>query len=315
MRQNFTDVLNKLGIMVIDGAMATELEAMGCDLNDELWSAKILAENPELIKKVHISYFKAGADCSTSASYQATVPGFIKKGFTKEQAEKLITDSVKILISARDEWWESEGKNSGRVLPIVSAAVGPYGAFLADGSEYRGNYNISKEELKAFHKGRIELLWNAGSDILAVETIPSLDEALIIAEIVKELNAKCWISFSCKNVTDISEGTKIKECAKALSSYDCVEAIGINCTAPEFVPSLIKEAKAGGTKPVVVYPNSGEIYDAVTKTWHGRGDGRTYGSMASEWIDCGATIIGGCCRTTPENIKEVRSVVDKKLNK
>lgn len=200
-------------------------------------------------------------------------------------------------------------------MPIVSAAVGSYGAFLADGSEYRGNYNISKEELKAFHKGRIELLWNAGSDILAVETIPSLDEALIIAEIVKELNAKCWISFSCKNNTDISEGTKIKDCAKALSFYDCVEAIGINCTAPEFVPSLIKEAKAGGTKPVVVYPNSGEIYDAVTKTWHGRGDGRTYGSMASEWIDCGATIIGGCCRTTPENIKEVRQVVDKKLNK
>ena len=201
--------------------------------------------------------------------------------------------------------------HSGRVYPLIAAAVGPYGAYLADGSEYRGDYNISVEELKKFHKKRMELLWNAGAEILAVETIPSLTEALAVAEIVEEIGAECWISFSCKNETEISDGTPIRECAKKLNGISCVKAIGLNCTAPHFVESLIKEIKKETDKPVLVYPNSGEIYDAETKTWHGAKDGKTYGQWAEIWYKAGVGVIGGCCRTTPANIKEVYDIVRK----
>ena len=167
------------------------------------------------------------------------------------------------------------------------------------------------EELKKFHKKRMELLWNAGAEILAVETIPSLTEALAVAEIVEEIGAECWISFSCKNETEISDGTPIRECAKKLNGISCVKAIGLNCTAPHFVENLIKEIKKETDKPVIVYPNSGEIYDSETKTWHGAKDGKTYGQWAEIWYKVGAGVIGGCCRTTPANIKEVYDIVRK----
>lgn len=309
MRTDFDTVLKKTGIMIADGAMATELEAMGCNLNDELWSAKVLAEQPELIKKVHLSYFEAGADCGMTASYQATIEGYVKKGYSIEEAEELIKRAVRLLIEARDEWWNAIGKAEGRVYPLVAAAVGPYGAFLADGSEYRGGYTISTDELKAFHKKRLELLWAAGAEVFSVETIPSLGEAVAVAELTQAMNAECWISFSCKNETEISEGTKIAECGKELNKFECVKAIGINCTAPHFVESLIKEVKSATDKPIIVYPNSGEHYDPVTKTWHGNADGKTYGDWAMDWKNAGASIIGGCCRTTPEDIKAVYNIV------
>lgn len=311
-RNTLEEVLKQTGIMVADGAMATELERMGCDLNDSLWSAKVLAEQPELIGKVHRSYFEAGADCGITASYQATIDGFCKRGFTEAEAEELIRRSVDIMVKERADWWQAEGKDSGRAYPLVCASVGPYGAYLADGSEYRGNYGVSKEELRNFHKRRMELLWDAGTDLFAVETIPCLEEAIVAAELTQEMDAACWISFSCKNEAEISDGTKIAHCAKALEAYDCVKAIGINCTAPHFVASLIKEIKNNSTKPIIVYPNSGEEYDPVTKTWHGNKDGKCYCDFAAEWIAAGAKIVGGCCRTTPENIREVAELARRK---
>lgn len=304
-RVQIEDIQKQKKILIVDGAMATELERMGCDIGDELWSAKILIQQPELIKKVHRSYFEAGADCGITASYQATIEGFLKKGYSEQEAENLIRLSVSLLREARDEWWQEEGKKQGRVYPLVCASVGPYGAYLADGSEYRGGYGLQKNQLKQFHKKRMELLWNAGADLFAVETIPELEEAYAVAELTQEMHAACWISFSCKNETQISDGTPIADCAKALESFDCVKAIGINCTAPQFVASLIRELKHNTTKPIIVYPNSGEEYDAVTKTWHGNKDGKTYTDFATEWIAAGATMIGGCCRTTPQNIQEI----------
>lgn len=309
MKQSFEKVLEATKVMVLDGAMATELEAIGCDLNDKLWSAKVLAAQPELIKKVHMDYFQAGADCGISSSYQATIPGFMEKGYSQDEAEALIKKSVQLLCEARDEWWQQQGEDTERVYPIVSASVGPYGAFLADGSEYRGEYTIGKEELKEFHKRRMELLWNAEPDILAIETVPCLEEAMALAELVEEMQGECWISFSCKNETEISEGTKIAECAKVLDEFSCVKAIGINCTAPEYVASLIHEICKVTDKPVIVYPNSGEIYDPVTKNWGEARDGKTYQEFAREWIESGAKIVGGCCRTTPENIREICQLV------
>ena len=193
MKADLGDILNKEKIMVIDGSMSTPLERMGADLNDELWTAGILRDQPELIKKVHLDYFRAGADCGITASYQATIPGLIKKGMTEAEAEDIIASSVRIFREARDEWWEAEGEASGREYPLCLGSVGPYGAYLADGSEYRGNYGISDDELRVFHRRRMELLKDAGADMLLIETIPSRREAMIAQDLAEELDIDYWI--------------------------------------------------------------------------------------------------------------------------
>lgn len=295
---------NKL--MILDGALATELERRGCDINDSLWSAKILAKNPEVIKDVHYDYFASGADCAITASYQATIKGFVENGYSEDEARRLISKSVEIAKEARDEFWKDEKNRENRSYPIVAASVGPYGAYLADGSEYRGNYNISDDELKNFHKERIELLIKTGADILACETIPCLQEAKAIVEVVKEFEGVyCWISFSCKSETEISDGTLISTCIKELEALPQVAAVGINCTAPNYVSSLIKEIKEVSKKAIVAYPNSGEEYDANTKDWHGKTSDKCFCESCKSWYEDGARLIGGCCRTTPEDIKSI----------
>ena len=307
MRTTFAETLEKTGgVIVIDGSMSTALEALGCDLNDSLWSAKALAESPEKVKQVHLDYFRSGADCGITDSYQATIPGLMAKGFTQQQSEDLIARSVKLFLEARQEWWDSEGKGSGRAYPLCLGAVGPYGAYLADGSEYRGNYGISEKALYDFHRRRMELLWEAGADLLLIETQPSMDEALIEAQIAEELGAAYWISFSCKDGSHINEGDHIRSCAERLSrKHPGLQAIGVNCTPPQFVENLIRELKDSCDLPVAVYPNSGEEYDPATKTWHGSRDGMRFGDYARRWMRAGASAVGGCCRTLPSHIQEV----------
>lgn len=300
------NILNDFKLIILDGALATELENRDCDINDSLWSAKILAENPEIIEKVHYDYFTSGADCAITSSYQATIDGFIQKGFTEAEAISLIQRSVKIAKKARDDFWNNHENRKNRPMPLVAGSVGPYGAYLADGSEYRGDYNISEEDLINFHRPRIKLLVDEGVDILACETIPNLLEAKAITKLLKEFpDVYCWISFSCKSDLEISDGTLISECAKYLDNCEQVAAIGINCTAPAYVNSLIEEIKSNSKKPIIVYPNSGEEYDANSKTWHGDSSSCSYGCSAKSWFDKGAKLIGGCCRTTPEDIKSI----------
>lgn len=304
----FSELLKKQKIVVIDGAMATQLEARGCNINDELWSARMLAENPELIEDVHYNYFEVGADVGISASYQATVPGFMKNGFNREESEKLIKRSMELLIKARDEYQKKHPEKDGLV---AAAAIGPYGAYLADGSEYRGDYKVEPSVIEAFHRERMTLLKEAGADIFACETLPCLWEAEIILKIAKELDVPSWFSFSCKDDEHISDGTPIAECAKRLDKEDNVKAVGINCTYPEHISGLINCIKCVSEKPVIVYPNRGEEYDPVNKVWLGIKDGKTFGYWAEKWYSDGATAIGGCCRTTPEDIKEVADFRDK----
>lgn len=300
------NILNDFNLIILDGALATELENRGCDINDSLWSAKILAENPEIIEKLHYDYFMSGADCAITSSYQATIDGFIQKGFTETEAISLIKRSVRIAKKARDDFWNASENRKNRPIPLVAGSVGPYGAYLADGSEYRGDYNISEEELINFHRPRIKILVEEGVDILACETIPNLLEAKAITKLLEEFpDVYCWISFSCKNDLEISDGTLISDCAKYLDSCEQVAAIGINCTAPAYVNSLIEEIKTNSKKPIIVYPNSGEEYDANSKTWHGDSSSCSYGGNAKNWFDKGAKLIGGCCRTTPEDIKSI----------
>lgn len=307
MRTTFAQTAEKTGgILVIDGSMSTALEELGCNLNDKLWTAKALVEAPEKVKEVHLNYFRAGADCGITDTYQATIPGLMARGYSQAQAEELIVRAVELFLEARQEWWESEGKDSGRAYPLCLGAVGPYGAYLADGSEYRGDYGVSEQTLYDFHRRRMELLWTAGADLLLIETQPSLNEAIVEARIAEELGAAYWISFSCKDGTHINEGPAIRSCAQTLSKgHPGLQAIGVNCTPPQFVESLVRELKDSCDLPVAVYPNSGEVYDPATKTWHGSRDGLAFGEYARRWMRAGASAVGGCCRTLPSHIREV----------
>ncbi|UGB30938.1 homocysteine S-methyltransferase [Metabacillus sp. B2-18] len=299
-------ILRDFPMMILDGAMATEFENYGCNLNDRLWSAKILLENPELIKQVHTDYFKAGADCAITASYQATVEGYKERGLSEEEAIDLIKKSVQLAAEARDEFWAEGSQPSNRPKPLVAASVGPYGAFLADGSEYRGDYSLSEEELVVFHRERMKILVEAGADILACETIPCLLEAKAIVRVLKEFpEVYAWISFSAKDELHISNGDNIADCAKELDGEEQVAAIGINCSSPNFINSLIKEIKGETSKPIIVYPNSGEEYDATSKTWDKPSSTNQFSCSTQRWFDAGAKIIGGCCRTKPEDIKAI----------
>ncbi|MCL6602148.1 MAG: homocysteine S-methyltransferase [Paenibacillus sp.] len=298
-------ILRDYSVMILDGALATELEQHGCNLDDPLWSARVLLENPELIYRVHADYFRAGADCAITSSYQATVLGFGEKGIGEQAALDLIRLTVQLASRARDDVWQ-EGEQIHRPKPIVAASVGPYGAYLADGSEYVGHYGVTDETLTAFHRPRMAALIEAGADILAFETIPSLQEAGVLEALLKEFpDVFAWLSFSLKDGTSISEGTSLEECAARFGSNKQIAAIGLNCAPTTVVTEAVTILSKYTTKPIIVYPNSGETYNPETKTWHGNG---TCGSMRDEserWYAAGARIIGGCCRTTPHQIREL----------
>lgn len=293
-------------VMILDGALATELERRGCDLNDLLWSAKVLIEQPDLIRQVHYDYFVAGADCATTASYQASIEGFARRGLNERQAVALMKKSVELAQQARDEFWADEKNRIGRPRPVVAGSVGPYGAYLADGSEYRGEYGLSKSELIQFHHPRMEALIAAGADILACETLPSFVEAQALVELLREFpEMYAWFSFTARDEIHISEGDSFAECAAWLDQFPQVAAVGINCSAPKYIPALIRAAKAVTSKPILAYPNSGEVYDAATNTWSGIASCQAYGSESQNWYEAGARLIGGCCRTTPDDIQAI----------
>ncbi len=303
-----TPILDHYPALVIDGALATELERRGYDLKDDLWSAKLLLEQPEIIKQVHLDYFKAGADCAITASYQATVEGFQRRGLNEIEAIDLIQKSVRLAIEARDEFWVDPANREGRPKPFVAASVGPYGAFLADGSEYRGNYGLSEKDLMDFHRPRMRALIEAGADMLACETIPSLIEAQAIAKLLQEFpDVSAWISFTAHDEKHISEGQALADCVKQLDNHRQIVAIGVNCTSPRYIPSLVNEAKKATEKHILTYPNSGETYNAEKNDWNGDPVVDSFGEHARQWYKAGARLIGGCCRTTPEDIRVIAS--------
>ncbi|MBB6344109.1 homocysteine S-methyltransferase [Nonomuraea muscovyensis] len=285
-----------MSTLVLDGGLATHLEALGADLSDELWSARLLLEDPDLIRRVHADYFAAGAQVATTASYQASLPGFVRRGLDVAQAERLIRRSVELAAQARDE------AGGG----LVAASVGPYGAYLANGAEYTGDYDLDEEGLLAWHRPRWEILASSGADLLACETIPSYPEARALGRLLRETpSVKAWVSFSCRDGEHLNDGTPIREAAALFASDAQVVAVGVNCTAPRHVPSLL--AALSGGLPVVVYPNSGETWDAGRRRWLGLADPAEYGQAAKEWERAGASLIGGCCRTTPDHVKQIRA--------
>jgi homocysteine S-methyltransferase len=310
MHDPIDNFLAQCPLMVLDGALATELERRGADLDDPLWSAKCLVERPDLIRQVHLDYFRAGADVATTATYQATFEGFARRGIERQAAVQLMCRAVDIAVAARDEFWALESNRAGRLRPLIAASFGPYGAMLADGSEYRGRYELDDGALAEFHAPRLRVLADAGADLLACETIPCLREALVLARGLREFpGVHAWISFSCRDGAHTSEGEDIGECVAQLRAYPQIAAVGVNCTAPQYITPLLRKMRAKTDKPLVVYPNSGECYEASIKQWRGAGGAWQIGAQARLWYAEGARLIGGCCRTGPLEISSVKQCV------
>ncbi|KAL2463786.1 Homocysteine S-methyltransferase 2 [Forsythia ovata] len=320
------------GYAVIDGGLATELETHGANLNDPLWSAKCLIGSPHLIRRVHLDYLEAGANIIISASYQATLQGFESKGLSREEGENLLRRSVEIAREARDLYydraakgsWDNIGDKDGitpRRRPVlVAASVGSYGAYLADGSEYSGIYgeNVSLETLKDFHRRRVQVLADSGADLIAFETIPNKMEAKAYAELLEEedINIPAWFSFNSKDGTNVVCGDPIADCALIAHSCEQVIGVGINCTPPRYIHSLIQSIRRVTTKPILIYPNSGETYDADRKEWlpsTGVSD-VDFVSHVGKWCDAGASLVGGCCRTTPDTIRAISKALSSRSN-
>jgi homocysteine S-methyltransferase len=293
-------------LMVLDGALATELEDRGADLADPLWSAKVLLERPDMIRAVHLDYFKAGADVATTSTYQATFEGFARRGIEHDAAAALMRSAVALAAAARDEFWSDPANRRARQRPLIAASVGPYGALLADGSEYRGHYAASDRELASFHRPRLEILAQSGADLLACETIPCLREALVLARLLEEFPAiSTWVSFSCRDGERNCEGEPIGRCAAELQGHAQVASVGVNCTAPEHIAGLLRQMRASTDKPLIAYPNSGQTYDAVSKRWGAPSAATRLAAYARDWHEAGARLIGGCCRTSPGDIREI----------
>jgi homocysteine S-methyltransferase len=301
---SFEELMARDCPVILDGGLATELESRGYDLSNPLWSAELLLHHPQAIIDVHRAYFDAGANCAISASYQATQQGFMALGLGAIEAKELIIKSVQLAIVARDDFLRAN-KNT-ELIPLVAASVGPYGASLADGSEYTGDYAITDKTLMEFHQQRLGWLDNSDADVLACETIPSKQEARVLCELLRSVSTPAWISFSCRDGKHLNDGTPIQECAAMFIDHLKVLALGSNCTSPLYISSLISEIKhAAPNKAIVVYPNSGEQYDAASNSWHGTSSPLECGAAARTWRAKGADIIGGCCRMGPAHIKEI----------
>lgn len=300
-------LIERQGVVVLDGGLATELERMGYDLDHPLWSARVLLSDPDAIRQVHLSYLRAGADLITTASYQVSFRGCINEGMSEKEVDVLLRKTVNLAIRAREEFLKD--KSEDRIIPLIGAGIGPYGACLADGSEYTGDYGISKDELHDFHIKRWEVLATTNADLMACETIPSYREAEVLLNILKRTPGRfAYFSFSCRDGEHISDGTPLKACAELLADCKQVIAVGINCTAPRYISSLIEKVRSGAPdKAVVVYPNSGETYNAGS--WSGTSGDIDPATSAKAWFSAGAMLIGGCCRTRPAHIKAIREAL------
>ena len=293
--------------ILLDGGLSNQLEEQGIDLNHKLWTARLLDENPNAIIEAHLSYLKAGARILITSSYQSSVEGFVNAGYSETRALELILLTSE-LANEGIKRFRSEFGDSENVW--IAASVGPYGAFLADGSEYNGNYSISQVDLIAFHLSKLKSLENSSADFFACETIPSLLETEVLNELLRIMKKPAWVSFACCDGQHINDGTPIRRAAQMLNANNNIFAVGVNCTAPQFVTDLISELKAAcPNKRIVVYPNSGETYDATEKKWSGKMNPLICGMQSLEWIRAGADIIGGCCRMGPEHIAAIGTML------
>lgn len=303
----FEPFLRRQGVVILDGGLATALEAAGQDLDGPLWSARVLLEAPDIVRRVHLDYLKAGADCIATVTYQATFEGLGRRGLSDAESEATLRRAVALAVEARDDFWVEPGNRDRRLRPLVAASVGPYGAYLADGSEYSGEYGLDEDALYRFHRRRWHVLADAGADLLACETIPSAVEARALLRLLAETSdVWAWMSFQCRDGTHLADGTRLEDAVRRYSAVPRLAAVGVNCVPPARVPELLDAALPAAAVPLVAYPNSGEGWDAVRKVWIAGEDGPDPAQGAPAWRDRGARVLGGCCRTDPDTIRGMR---------
>jgi homocysteine S-methyltransferase len=294
-------------LVLLDGGLATELERRGHDLSDDLWSARLLLDRPDEIVATHRSYFAAGARVATTSSYQASFEGFARRGCSIDEAADLMRRSVRLARDAADAAQADDG-----VRRWVAASIGPHGAVLADGSEYSGDYGVSDAFLRDFHTARIELLLDAEPDLLALETVPSEQEAAVLLEVLVDLRppVPAWLSLTCADGSRTRRGEDVRAVFALATGHPGVVAVGVNCTAPEYVAGLVAAAVEVTGKPGVAYPNSGEGWDGVGRRWvRGPGEVGVDPAAALEWVESGARFVGGCCRVTPDDIAALAAAI------
>ena len=306
----FKELLEKQDVLILHGALGTELEALGYDISGKLWSAKYLLEEPSIIQDIHETYIAAGADLVTTSSYQATLPGLQEAGLSEAEARAIIAQTVALAKDARDKAWQSlsEDEKSKRPYPLISGDVGPYAAYLANGSEYTGDYGkISKEELKDFHRPRIAILLKQGVDLLALETIPNALEAEALVELLAEEfpQVEAYISFTIQESSSISDGTSLEAMVELVDTSKQILALGINCSSPLLFDAALEKLASLTNKYLVTYPNSGEVYDGQTQTWKPKDvTAKNLREHSQAWHEqFQVKILGGCCRTRPNDIQ------------
>jgi homocysteine S-methyltransferase len=295
-----TDLLAD-GTVVLDGGLSNALEDRGHDLSSDLWTARLLRDDPGEIVAAHRAYFAAGARVATTASYQASVPGLMAAGASRSEAETLIASSVRLAREARDQ------AAAHTEAPLfVASSIGPYGAALADGSEYTGRYGLTAAQLRDFHAPRLELLAAAGPDVFAVETIPDADEAEVLVPLLEEIGMPAWFSYSVSDGATRA-GQPLAAAYEVLTGSATICAAGVNCSAPGDVVAALQSATDVTGLPGVAYPNRGEDWDNAAHTWVGRG-AFDPGEVRS-WLAAGAQLVGGCCRVGEADIAAIAEVV------
>ncbi len=284
-------------VLITDGGLATELEARGHDLSDDLWSARLLVDAPDEIVAVHCAFFRAGASIATTASYQASFDGFAERGIGRDDAARLLRRSVELAKAARDEVGGQRW---------VAASVGPYGAALANGEEYVGRYGLSVAQLADWHRPRMEILADSGADVLALETVPDVDEAEALVGLVHDLGVPAWLSYTISGTTTRA-GQPLADAFAVAVDVPEIVAVGVNCCAPDDVEHAVRVAWETTGKPIIVYPNSGERWDGERRTWVGTSGWSA--DLAPRWVAEGARFVGGCCRVRPADIAEIAANV------
>ncbi len=291
---------------LLDGGLGGELEVRGFDISSPLWSAELILNQPEELLALHRDYLDAGAQCITTASYQASVAGLQARGLNSAEIEGVFRSSVDIACRARDEFMRDNLASGYR--PLVAASVGPYGAYLADGSEYQGNYGVGDNQLRDFHAQRLQWLDSTDADLIACETVPDLQEAQVLNQLLGSVATPAWISFCCQDSLRLHDGSPLQTAIELFDAHPRVFAVGVNCCPSNLVQAMIENIGAAECdKLIVVYPNSGQQYDAASKHWSGVSELPEWSQQATRWFEAGAGIIGGCCRIGPAYINELAS--------
>ena len=289
------------GPVVLDGGFATQLEAQGQDLSSDLWSARLLRDDPGQIVAAHRAFLDAGARVIETATYQASFEGFSAIGLNTVESAALLASGADLARQAIESF-----RTDGNTDDVwVAASIGPYGAILSDGSEYTGAYDLSIAELQKFHARRLAVIAESDVDVLAFETVPKLDEVIAIVEASADTDVPTWISISATGTTT-RHGESLAEAFEIAATAPHVFALGVNCVSPHDAAAAVRIAAEYG-KPVVVYPNSGEGWSAETRDWFGSGGFEP--AQVNGWVESGARLIGGCCRVRPAHISAIAAAL------